>query len=264
MRVIAYLTNAIDQEESGTPRIRILALLMHFLGTVVVATLAYALIRLAWFPDFFWQIAGGGELFFLICGVDAVLGPLLTFLVFNPAKGKRRLRRDLVVIVTLQVAALGYGLWTTSLARPLFLAYSVDRFNLVSAVDLTDEEIAMAERKEFATRSWGRPRVIGTREAKNSDEKIKLIESALAGKDRHLLPQTYVPFVEVKQSLLARARPLSDLPSSGASSIADVTVRWGNTHHKLGFVPVIAKGDWIMVVDVTSGELLEPLRVSVF
>ena len=40
-----------------------------------------------WFPGIYRTVAGGRDLFLLVTGVDVVLGPLLTFAVFNVRKG---------------------------------------------------------------------------------------------------------------------------------------------------------------------------------
>ena len=46
-------------------------------------------------------------LILLMIGVDVVIGPLLTLIVFDPKK--KHLKFDLVVIAALQLAALAYG-----------------------------------------------------------------------------------------------------------------------------------------------------------
>ena len=58
-------------------------MLVHMTLTTVVAAATYSLIRWLWCPGYFWQLAAGHSLFLLVCAVDAVLGPLLTFLVLN-------------------------------------------------------------------------------------------------------------------------------------------------------------------------------------
>ena len=77
-----------------------------------MALLAAALVFGLWYPYPYREISGGRELFFIIVAVDVVMGPLLTFAVFNRKKPLKELKRDLGVIVLLQLAALGYGLWT--------------------------------------------------------------------------------------------------------------------------------------------------------
>ena len=69
-------------------------------------------------------------------GVDVVCGPLLTLVLFNPAKSRRELRLDLSLVAVIQLAALAYGLYSISLARPVIQAFETDRFAVVSAVEI--------------------------------------------------------------------------------------------------------------------------------
>ena len=60
-----------------------------------VAALAAILVFLVWYPGPFRELAGGRGLFVLLTSVDVVLGPLLTFAVFDRTKSRRHLRLDL-------------------------------------------------------------------------------------------------------------------------------------------------------------------------
>ena len=259
------LTAAMVGEQKSDVSMRMRAMLIHLVGTAVIALLVFCLIRLLWYPDFYWRIAGGSDLFVLICVVDAVLGPVLTFAIFNPAKGLRRLRFDLIVILCLQLLALGYGLKTVAVARPLFLVYSVDRFNLVTASDVTEVELQQAELPQFQKLSWGKPRVIGTRAARTPDEKLQFIDSALSGRDRHLIPKTYIPFDRVRGELRERSLSLAALKEKGGregKALIDVEKKFEANHPRRAYVPLIAMGDWVVLVDVDSGELLEVLAIN--
>ena len=76
-----------------------------------------------WYPYPYRELSGGRELFALVVAVDVVLGPLITLVIFNPAKTRRHLVMDFTVIGLLQVAALAYGLWTVFVARPVHLVF---------------------------------------------------------------------------------------------------------------------------------------------
>ena len=95
---------------------------IHFLGSLLVAAFAAALVFLLWYPFPYRELSGGKELFILIVGVDVVCGPLLTAVLFNPFKPRTELWRDLGLIALIQIAALVFGIFTVWQARPLFLA----------------------------------------------------------------------------------------------------------------------------------------------
>jgi hypothetical protein len=98
----------------------------------------------------------------LVVSVDVVLGPLITFAVFDRAKPRRELRRDLVVVGLLQLAGLLYGLWTVHLARPVHMVFEIDRFRVVHQIDIPLE---LEEKRPAGidVAPWGGPTLIATR-----------------------------------------------------------------------------------------------------
>lgn len=67
----------------------------------------------------------------IIIGVDLILGPLLTLIVFR--SGKPGLEFDLSTIVTLQVVCLAAGLYIVYSERPIFFIYYDKHFYSSSA-----------------------------------------------------------------------------------------------------------------------------------
>src|SRR6185295_19523130 len=89
---------------------------LHLLISAVIASMVLAVMMLLWYPRPFFEAAGGKMLLLLMIGVDVIVGPLLTFIVFDPRK--KQLKVDLAIIAVLQVAALAYGGWVMFEARP--------------------------------------------------------------------------------------------------------------------------------------------------
>lgn len=102
---------------------RFQAFAVHLGVSLVIFLILAALIFFYWFPgvlriaDPNWQ-----TILLLIAGVDLVLGPALTLIVFNPQK--KSLKADLSVIALLQTAALVYGVYSVHTTRPLALYLS--------------------------------------------------------------------------------------------------------------------------------------------
>ena len=183
---------------------RIVAAGVHAVASVLLAGLVGVVGLGVMYPGVYTQLAGGFELFLLICGVDVTLGPLLTGIVFSPRKGFRELRRDLLVIVTMQLAALVYGIHVLAVARPVALVFEVDRFRVISQADVVTDELASAP-AQFRNLSWAGPRLTGARAA-TDDEKFETIEKALAGFDIGQRPSFWQPY-ELKSSVRTRAFP---------------------------------------------------------
>src|SRR5688500_16774208 len=109
-------------------RSRIKPALIHLAASTLVAIAVAPMVLARWYPGEYRSFSGGTELFLLVVGVDLALGPLITLVVFDRRKPVKELRRDLAVIIALQLMALGYGLNTMSFSRPVALALEEDRF----------------------------------------------------------------------------------------------------------------------------------------
>src|SRR5690606_20328191 len=122
-------------------------------SAAVVGTVAATIAFVMHTMPFFWA-TGGIKLVAIVAMVDIVLGPLLVFLVYD--QRKKSLRRDLAIIVCFQLAAIAYGIHASVLARPVFMTFVVDRFELVSAAEVDPEELGKAPAK-FRTLSLNGP-----------------------------------------------------------------------------------------------------------
>lgn len=109
---------------------------LHLLCSVAVAGVAWLLTSALWYPAPLDALAGGTALFLILVSVDVVMGPALTALVSNPNKTRVELRRDLSVVVGLQIAAFAYGLYSMAHARPVALVFEVDLFRPISAAQV--------------------------------------------------------------------------------------------------------------------------------
>lgn len=169
---------------------RSIAAALHLLASLAIASLAAVLVFFVWYPYPYREVAGGRELFLLIVAVDLVVGPVLTFVVFNRSKPRQELWRDLSIIGVLQLAALCYGLWTIFLVRPVYLVHEVDRFRVVTAADIDPASLPQAL-PEFQKIPLFGISVIGVRKARDSDEMMRAIDSAIAGKDIGMMPSRW-------------------------------------------------------------------------
>ncbi len=101
---------------------------------VVFVFLAYVVLFI-WFPGFFFAIDGGWEGMRILIGVDLVLGPLLTLMVFK--EGKPGLKFDLTMIGTFQAVCLAAGLYVIYSERPIFFIYYEQHFYSCSSDTFT-------------------------------------------------------------------------------------------------------------------------------
>lgn len=231
-------------------RSRLRAAGLHLLISAALAALAAVLVFGLWYPGAYRLLAGGRDLFLLVVSVDVVLGPLLTFAVFNLAKGWPHLRRDLALIGLLQLCALFYGLHTVYIARPVALVFEVDRLRVIAADAVYTPELPQAlppYRRLPLTGPW----LLGSRVPKPGAESNSALFMGLRGVDIGQRPLFWQPYDEARDRVLARSKPVAVLLAHEPAYSADLTARLRAL--KLGpqqarFLPVSARGDWVALL----------------
>ncbi|MDI4483285.1 hypothetical protein E6P74_08150 [Moraxella lacunata] len=94
------------------------------------------------YPDFYFTMAGAVQGLTLVFLVDVVLGPLLSFLVYNPAKSKKEIISDFVIIGAVQLGALIYGTYTLYQEKPsAVIVYPNSTASVIGHRELADFEL---------------------------------------------------------------------------------------------------------------------------
>jgi hypothetical protein len=238
---------------------------VHLLISVAVASLAAVLVFFLWYPGEFRYMAGGRDLFLLVSIVDVVIGPVLTFAVFNRAKGRRHLARDLTVIGALQLAALAYGLHTVYIARPVAMVFEVERFRLVTANDVLVEELpkAPAELRELSITG---PKVIGARRPESGAERNDAMFMGAGGVDVGQRPLFWQLYAQTQARALERSKPVAALLKQYPDRANDTKQRLAAMtadQASARFLPVMAREPWVAVLD-KNGALLGYLPLDGF
>lgn len=234
------------------PRLRATAI-HFFLSCAVAACVAVVTLRF-WYPGVIGKIAGGQHLFLLILGVDVVMGPLLTMVIFNAQKPRRELVRDLTVIGLLQLSALVYGLHTLYVARPVAVVHEPGRFRVVAANDVRMQELSAA-RPEYRELSLTGPLLLGTRPSASSEERLSSLDLALQGYDIGQRPSLWRPYGESRADVWSQAVPLDELFKrypGRATELTDVLTKLHVTRQEGRFLPLVARGDWVVILNATG------------
>lgn len=234
-------------------------LAISFLVGVVAAVLIFGL----WYPAPYSSIGGASKLVLVLLGVDLAIGPLLTLIVYR--QGKWGMRFDLAVISLLQVAALSYGMWVITFARPVFVVGAIDRFILVPADALDPADLAQGSQPEFRRLSWTGPLLVNAQRPSDHQQRNELLFSGAAGKDLEKFPKFYADYASSNADLLERARPLDDLtPIPGAA--AQINAWLGKTtkvRADVVWLPLIGRGgDAILLLERSNGAVLDTLPIA--
>ena len=200
---------------------RLSVALINLTISIVILTAVWLLIFFYIYPYPYSEISGGLKLFWMIVGIDLILGPVLAFLIAAPAKLRSALRRDLLVIGVIQLCAFSYGFSVMYAARPVYLVYEVDRFKVVHAQELTPDDLALAPAALQKLPLVG-VQTIGLREASSGADKLSSLDLEIAGKGLYLQTNWWQPLSEANlesmrqhgQSIAAlRQRPSFDVAS---------------------------------------------------
>ena len=240
---------------------------IHLGISLCVAVFAAALVFGLWYPYPYGEISGGRELFFLVVAVDVIMGPLITLAIFNRAKPRRELLIDFTVVGLLQLAALGYGLWTVFAARPVHLVFEYSRMTVVHAIDVDADLLAKAPTSLPKLPVTG-PTVIALRPFKNPAEQFDATMAAFEGfplAARSDLWQAYEP---VRADVLKEAKPVAELRarfSNQAAQIDRAIAATGKPVTDLRYLPLLSrKTAWTVLLDTTTAEPLGYLPLDSF
>lgn len=241
------------------------ASLIHLSISAVIATAVLALMLLLWYPYPLFAAVGGQQVLMILLGVDMTLGPLVTLTVFNTKKSRRALTFDLSVIAILQVAALIYGMSVVFQARPVFVVFSKDSFDLVTANMLSNEDLAKARYPDYRTLPLTGPVYVYSEMPSDIKERNEVTLSAFSGKDLPQFPQYYMPFAEHMATAGQAAKSIADLKKHNpdrTAEIDDAVRNSGRAEADIGFVPLRAKyQDQAVLVGKSDGQVVTVLRM---
>ena len=238
------------------------ALSLHFLVTLAMAAAAAAMIFLVWYPDPFQALLGGTKFFLLISLCDLVLGPLTSLIVYNSKKTRRALVFDYTVIGIVQLAAFVYGVMSIAASRPVYVAFVYDRFEVVAARDLEDQDL-LAAKDPFRKRPlWG-PILIGTQRPTGVEAQNDLTFASLGGKDIQMFPRYYIPYEAAKEQIKSAAKPLAALYKhhpQARQMVADANLPVPES--ELRWVPILGKTFWTVLLNANGGPPLAYLPLD--
>ena len=205
-------------------RFRLRAFGLHLSASLTLLALTFGALYLGWYRWPGWYLAAAAHVVGIVMLVDLVLGPTLTFIIANPNKPRRELARDLIIIVTVQLAALVYGADTLWRGRPLYYTFSVNRLEMVVASDLKASEIALARQQNptLAPHWYERPRWIWAPLPDNTDEATKIVQGTVfGGQDVIQMPRYFKPWEQGLSKLREQLLTVGEIKElSGAERAA--------------------------------------------
>jgi hypothetical protein len=232
---------------------------LHFGLSLLVAGAVAWVVFAVWYPAPFDELTGGRYLFLILMAVDVVCGPVLTLVLFDPAKSRFKWRVDVALIVLTQLGALAYGLGQVAAARPIFVAFEGDRFRVVQAYDVDPSRLREAPEALRSMRYSG-PKLLGVRLAEPGDpDYLSSVQMSMQGLPPAFRPSRWRSWDEQIPSLKKQLKPLTGLRQNNPEHATelDAALRTaGLEDSQVGYLPLVREEvtDWVGLVRHSDGQ----------
>ena len=233
---------------------RVRFFLWHFFISICISLISLFWVFNVWYPGPLAKATDVTYIFLMLLAVDIILGPILGFVVYN--EKKKTLKFDLAVIFLLQLSALAYGAYSISQARPVWIVYNVDRFELVRKNELIEDNIQQAQ-LQFQQPSWFKPEYAATEFAKNTQQRNKdMFAEVLGSISIAQRPERYVELTKAKKQMQQRAQKLELLQQYNNKT--DVEKILAKCPQATAFFPLKASVmDMTVLIDKDTAEIIK-------
>ena len=237
-------------------------ILLHLTLTAIVAAVVVAVIFVLWYPAPYFAVSGVRDVLLMLLGVHLVVGPLLTLYLYKP--GKKGLWFDMVCVVVMQVAALGYGGLVIYEQRPLFVVFSVDRFAVLPEADLVHDGSPIAA---CADTTRAPCLAVAVRPEDTELRNTLLVRSLEQGIELEQQPEFWQPLSAQREAVLDKAQRLEALAQKSAAAAQGVSLVLtdsGRNADSLRWVPVVNKRlqSFALVIDAASAVPVDVVAVD--
>lgn len=239
-------------------RIRLKATGIHIIFSIIAFLVILYFIVVHWYPPPLFDSNGGWHGVRLMLFVHFVLGPLLTLIIFNPAKARHLIVLDLAIICLIQLSAFGYGARVIYDTRPVALSVWDGRVYPVLTGELALQEVRPGQ---VSSLSEERPPIVYVRRPQTRDEAVWLIDYGfrlqLAEPSLFFL---YAPLTEHIEDLFAysieqRARPRAEWVEARQRYLTRF-----DTPPPLAFLPFEGRYGTALLVFDENGRLIEAVK----
>ena len=229
------------------------ASIIHLILSFILVSLVVGSIFFFFFPSLFVGVSDFKEIALILITVDLILGPILTFVVFQP--NKKSLKFDLSVIATIQIVALFYGAFSLYQVHPVYVTFNIDRFTLISAKDAEPEKAAY---DEFKVSKFTAAKLAYAKMPEDIDKRNELsLTAAMGGGDLDHRVEYYEPYNNHIEDVLSKGieHELIKEAADKNKKISSFLKKHQNEINNYAFLPITsAKKDGIIVLDKVTAK----------
>lgn len=226
----------------------------HLTTSFFVMALVASVVFFVWYPSPLFKAVGLLHIFFMLLIIDIVLGPLLGLLVYK--EGKKTLKFDLAVIIVFQILALVFGVYNIAQARPAWLVFHVDRFELVRKNDIILENTDQVQPK-FQNTSWFKPEFVAVKSAVSTEQRQDdMFTEVLGGISIAQQPERYIELTQAKTQIQQRAVSVEELEQYNSKTEVNKTLaKYPNAD---AWLPLKANAvDMVVLINKETAEVIK-------
>jgi hypothetical protein len=251
MEPVTFIENAPNLKAFSRWRAAGIHLAISFAVTCAVIAVMFFL----WYPVPYFQAMGGGGLLMLVTGIDVVLGPLITLIIFKPKK--KSLKFDLMCVAIVQVAALAYGVAIMFQARPVYMVFNKDRFDVIIAADMDAKEMSKVTDAAFKSLSLNGPQTVSLDTSTDITEVQRIVDSGI---NSRAFSQYYVAYESSAKSAAAASQSFAQtqrIKPAAAEKLKAFLTSKSLDENKVGFLPLYTRNeDMTVVLERETGKIL--------
>jgi hypothetical protein len=258
----------VEQEKRGVSKpqlamTKLRAFAIHLAASTTIFLVFLGIMFFIWYPTPYFEVDGGWKVLRVLVGVDVVLGPLLTLILFKP--GKPGLKFDMSCIVLMQLSALLYGGTITYQQRPAFVVFGVDRFTSIPAAEVEFDKLKYPELKRSV--SLG-PVLAKAHFPEDPKARQELMFGVVFGgeKDIEFRPELYEPYQPDPQELRTHSLDLTRITAlspEAKETVDRFIARQGGRLEDYLYLPLQGKNkDIVMVLSPQTGMPTGAISIS--
>ncbi len=235
---------------------RFQAFAVHLTTSAIIVGLFLAVTFFLLYPAPLFQVEGAKLPMQILLGVDIVLGPLLTLVVFKP--GKPGLKFDMAMIIAIQLGAFIYGASVVISERPAIVSFAVDRFVVIPAAEIEEMPMDKIDSEQVKLKAIG-PTYVYAEMPENAAQQ-DLVFGVLEGKpDLERRPEFYRDFhASIAKSFddAIDLQKYAEKSKDAGNEIENYLKASGKSYEEIAAYPVAGKHhDMVIVVDKQSKQL---------
>ncbi len=195
-------------------RSKLTAFSIHLLFSATIIGIFMLIVTKLWFPGILFALENVWQGLQILIPVDAILGPILTLILFVP--GKKGLLGDLIIVALIQVFALVYGGYTIYNQRPEIIVFAGDRFEIIPSSKFDRDNF---QPQHFKDTESTFPFILYSLPAQSKEEQSEFVVNNV---QYQKMSERYRPITDYLEVVRTKALQLSKFVPDDDQSIANL------------------------------------------